>query len=141
MTAKADCIFCGIAAGNIPCTKVYEDEHVLAFLDIGPVSDGHTLVIPKRHFDRLDQCPDDVLAQISRVAGHLVEPIAKAVGADGYNVLCNNGAAAGQVVEHVHVHIIPRKSGDGVFNRWPAFQYPDGKAAAIADKIKKNLKI
>jgi histidine triad (HIT) family protein len=141
MTAKTDCIFCGIAAGRIPSIKVYENSHVLAFLDIGPISDGHTLVIPRAHFDRLDQCPAELLAEMAKVLGMLGGPVAKAVGADGYNVLCNNGAAAGQVVEHVHFHIIPRKNGDGVFNRWPAYKYPDGKAAAIAEKILQNLKL
>lgn len=133
------CVFCEISAGRIPCTKLYENEHVLAFLDIGPISDGHTLVVPKAHYDRLHQCPPDVLAELARVVGFLAEPVARAVQADGYNVLNNNGSAAGQVVEHVHVHIIPRKTGDGVFDRWPAYKYPLGKAEAIAEKIKKNL--
>ncbi|NLK41086.1 MAG: HIT family protein [Planctomycetes bacterium] len=133
------CVFCEISAGRIPCTKLYENEHVLAFLDIGPISDGHTLVVPKAHYDRLHQCPPDVLAELGRVVGFLAEPVARAVQADGYNVLNNNGSAAGQVVEHVHVHIIPRKTGDGVFDRWPAYKYPPGKAEAIAEKIKKNL--
>ena len=141
MTAKTDCIFCGIAAGRIASIKVYENNHVLAFLDIGPISDGHTLVIPKAHFDRLDQCPAEVLAEAAKVLGRLGGPVAEAVGADGYNVLCNNGSAAGQVVEHVHFHIIPRKSGDGVFSRWPSYKYPDGKAVAIAEKIVQNLKL
>lgn len=140
MTGKAECVFCGIAAGKIPCTRVYEDDRVLAFMDIGPISDGHTLVIPKAHYERLDQSPAEVLAETAAVIGRLAGPVAEAVGADGYNVLCNNGSAAGQVVEHLHFHIIPRKAGDGVFNRWPAFQYPQGKAEAIAEKIKEKLK-
>lgn len=141
MTAKADCIFCQIASGRVPCTKVYENDHVLAFLDVGPISDGHTLVIPKAHYQRLHECPAEVLAEVARVVGQLCRPVAEAVQADGYNVLCNNGPAAGQVVEHVHYHIIPRKSGDGVFNRWPANKYPEGKANAIAERIIQNLNL
>jgi histidine triad (HIT) family protein len=139
MTVKPDCIFCQITAGRIPCTKVFENENVLAFLDIGPISDGHTLVIPKAHYQRLHECPGEVLSEVAKVIGQLGGPVAGAVQADGYNVLCNNGSAAGQLVEHVHFHIIPRKTGDGVFNRWPANKYPEGKANAIAEKIRHNL--
>ncbi len=135
----AECIFCEIAAGRIPSAKVYENDHVVAFLDVGPISDGHTLVIPKTHYDRLHQCPADVLAELAKTAAFLAGPVVEAVGAEGYNVLCNNDAAAGQVVNHVHVHIIPRKKGDGVLNRWPSYTYPEGKAQQIAEKIKQNL--
>ncbi len=135
----SECVFCEIVAGRIPCTQVYENDKVLAFLDVGPISDGHTLVIPKAHYDRLHHCPTEVLAEVAKVVGLLAHPVAEAVGADGYNVLSNNAPAAGQVVEHLHVHIIPRKSGDGVFNRWPAFKYPSGKAESIAEKIKQKL--
>ena len=140
-TSKADCVFCGIAAGRIPSVRVFENGQVTAFLDIGPISDGHTLVIPKAHYGRLDECPADVLAELAKVIGFLGRPVAEAVGAEGYNVLCNNGSAAGQVVEHVHFHIVPRRTGDGVFGRWPAFQYPEGRAAEIAAAIKNNLPI
>ena len=137
----SECIFCKIAAGQIPCIRVYENACVLAFLDIGPISDGHTLVIPKAHYDRLDSCPAEVLAEVAKVVGALAKSVAEAVGAEGYNVLNNNGVAAGQVVNHLHLHIVPRKSGDGVFHHWPAFQYPPGRAEAIAEKIKQKLTI
>jgi len=134
-----DCVFCKMVAGQIPVTKVYEDEVVLAFLDIGPISDGHTLVIPKRHFGKLHQCPPELLGRFSSRLGKIAGAVAAAVNSDGYNLLCNNGKAAGQVVEHLHFHIIPRKAGDGVFDRWPAYNYPEGKAEQIAEKIRKNL--
>lgn len=137
----SECVFCAIAAGKIPCTKVYENDQVLAFMDIGPISDGHTLVIPKPHYERLHDCPPELLAEVAKAAGLLADAVKTAVGAEGYNVLCNTGSAAGQVVGHVHFHIIPRKSGDGVFNRWPAYKYPDGKAQQIAEIIKQNLKL
>ena len=141
MTTKAECVFCSIVAGGIPCTKVYESDQVLAFLDIAPISEGHTLVVPKVHCQCLHDCPAEVLAETAKTVGMLSGPTVAAVGADGYNVLCNNGPAAGQVVGHLHFHIIPRKTGDGVFNRWPAYPYPEGKALAIAGKIKEKLKI
>jgi len=134
-----DCIFCKIAAGQIPCTKIYEDDVVLAFLDIGPVSDGHTLVTPKEHFEKLDHCPAEVLSRISNCLGRICKAVTEAVGAEGYNVLCNNGRAAGQLVGHVHFHIIPRNSGDGVFDRWPAYEYQKGRAEEIAKKICEKL--
>ena len=134
-----NCIFCKIIAGQIPCLKIYENDCILAFLDIGPVSEGHTLVVPKKHTTCVDQTDPEIMSEIGKVLPALAASIREAMGADGYNVLCNNGASAGQVVEHMHVHIIPRKVNDGVFNQWPSFQYPDGKAAAIAEKIQQNL--
>jgi len=133
------CLFCRMVAGQIPVAKVYEDDVVLAFLDIGPLSDGHTLVIPKRHFEKLHDCPADLLGQVCSRLGKLAGAVTAAMNCDGYNVLCNNGRAAGQLIEHLHFHIIPRNAGDGVFNRWPAYKYEDGKAGEIADKIRRNL--
>ena len=136
---KNDCIFCKMAAGQVPVTKIYEDEIVLAFLDIGPVSDGHTLVIPKQHFEKLHDCPPQLLGQVCSCLGRIARAVEVAMSSDGYNVLCNNGRAAGQLVEHLHFHIIPRNSGDGVFNRWPAYKYQQGKIEEIAAKIRRSL--
>ncbi|MBE0535870.1 MAG: HIT family protein [Phycisphaerae bacterium] len=137
--AEKTCVFCSIVAGEIPCVKVYEDASVLAFLDVAPVSEGHTLVIPKRHFETLDQCPADVLSEIMVCAGKLARAVVAAADADGYNALCNNGKAAGQVVGHVHLHVIPRCAGDGIFARWPAGKYGLGRAEDIAAKIREKL--
>ena len=134
-----DCVFCKMVAGQIPVTKIYEDEVVLAFLDIGPVSDGHTLVIPRQHFERLHDCPPQLLGQVGSRLGKIAGAVAAAMKSDGYNVLCNSGRAAGQLVEHLHFHIIPRNTGDGVFDRWPAYEYEKGKIEAIAAKIHENL--
>jgi histidine triad (HIT) family protein len=136
---KDDCIFCKMVAGQVPVTKIYEDENVLAFLDIGPISDGHTLVIPKQHFEKLHDCPPQLLGQVSSHLGGIARAVAVAMNSDGYNVLCNNGRAAGQLVEHLHFHIIPRDSGDGVFDRWPAYKYQEGKIESIATRIRENL--
>ena len=134
-----DCIFCKMAAGQIPVTKIYEDQVVLAFLDIGPISDGHTLVIPKQHFEKLHDCPAELLSQVGSRLGKVAKAVAAGMNSQGYNVLCNNGRAAGQLVEHLHFHIIPRNTGDGVFNRWPAYEYEQGKIETIAAKIRENL--
>jgi histidine triad (HIT) family protein len=134
-----ECVFCRMAAGEIPVAKVYEDEAVFAFLDIGPISDGHTLVIPKRHCANLHECEPEVLAEVALRLGRIAGAVAAAMDADGYNVLCNNGAAAGQVVEHLHFHIIPRKIGDGVFTQWPSYRYRKGQIEEIAARIRRNL--
>ena len=111
---KNDCVFCAIAAGEIPCFKVYEDELVLAYLDINPFSEGHTLVIPKAHTTGLLDTPDEtlaaLLARVKKVAAHLKT----ALGCDGFHILQNNGAAAGQTVGHIHFHIVPRRNGDPI---------------------------
>lgn len=134
-----DCIFCKIAAGQISSAKIYEDDDVLAFLDIGPLSDGHTLVIPKQHFEKMHQCPEVVLGKIFSKIGIIAKAVFSAMDADGYNVLCNNGRAAGQLVDHLHFHIIPRNENDGVFNRWPSYSYEAGEVEKIAGEIKKKL--
>ena len=105
---KNDCIFCAIAAGEIPCFKIYEDDETLAYLDINPFSEGHALVIPKRHAADISEIGEDALAalvlRVKKVATHLKE----ALPCDGFNILQNNGEAAGQTVKHVHFHIVPR---------------------------------
>jgi len=111
---KNNCIFCAIAAGEIPSFKVYEDDDVLAYLDINPFSKGHTLVIPKEHSTGLLATDDAklavVIARVKKVAAHLKEKL----GCDGFNILQNNGEAAGQTVFHLHFHIVPRWNGDKV---------------------------
>lgn len=134
-----DCVFCKMVAGHIPFVRIFEDDAVLAFLDIGPISDGHTLVIPKQHFENLHDCPSELLGRVCSHLGRIGGAVRKAMNAEGYNLLCNNGRAAGQLVNHVHFHIIPRNAGDGVFNRWPSYKYEDGKIGIIADKICRNL--
>ncbi|HPD45722.1 MAG TPA: HIT family protein [Anaerohalosphaeraceae bacterium] len=133
------CVFCSIMRGDVPCVKVHEDAAVVAFLDIGPISEGHTLVVPKMHCETLDQCPADVLAQVVGLAAKIAPAVVSAVQAEGYNLLCNNGRAAGQLVGHLHFHLIPRHTQDGVFARWPAGKYLPGRAEEIAAKIREKL--
>ena len=137
--SENDCVFCKIVAGQIPVTKIYEDEVIFAFLDIGPISDGHTLVIPKQHFERLHDCPAELLSNFASHLGQIAKAVAAAMNSDGYNVLCNNGRAAGQLIDHLHFHIIPRNTGDGLFNRWPSYKYDAGRIEQIAAKIRENL--
>lgn len=134
-----DCLFCKMVAGQIPVTKVYEDDVVLAFLDIGPISDGHTLVIPKQHFEKLHDCPAELLSKVSSRLCRIAGAVSAAMNCDGYNLLCNNGRAAGQLIEHLHFHIVPRNTGDGLFSRWPSYKYKEGKIEAIATQIRENL--
>ena len=134
-----ECIFCAIASGKLDSFKIYEDDDILAFLDVGPLSDGHTLVIPKQHFEKIHQCPDAVLGRIFSKIGIIAKAVFVAMDSDGYNVLCNNGRAAGQLVEHLHFHIVPRNENDGLFNRWPSYSYQAGKAEKIASEIRNKL--
>jgi len=134
-----DCIFCKIAAGEIPAVKIWENDSAVAFLDIAPVSDGHTLIVSKQHYKTLDECPPEYLAKMLSEVGKIAKAVTEAVDSEGYNFLCNNGRAAGQLVDHLHFHIIPRNQGDGILKGWPSSEYPEGRAEEIAEKIKKNL--
>ena len=97
--AAENCIFCKMVAGYVPVNKIYEDDVVLAFLDIGPVSDGHTLVIPKQHFEKAHECPPELLCQIASRLGKVAAAVIAGMNVDSYNILCNNGRSAGQLVE------------------------------------------
>lgn len=134
-----DCVFCKIVAGKIPSYKIYEDNDILAFLDIGPISDGHTIVIPKEHYENIHSCSELVLSAIASKLGLICRAVIAGVDVDSYNVLCNNGQSAGQVVGHLHFHIIPRKSSDGVLSRWNVKKYQQGQAEIIAEKIKSKI--
>ncbi len=113
-----DCIFCKIISGDVPCLKVYEDQHTLVFMDIAGDVDGHMLAVPKKHVTSLLDCDADTLrhlmAAVKQVACHCVNRC----GYDGVNLLNASGESAGQSVPHFHIHIIPRKTGDGV-DAWP----------------------
>ena len=136
----ADTIFAKIITGAIPCHKLYEDERVLAFLDINPVSRGHALVIPKEPAETLDQLSDDSAAAIGRVLPRIGRAVLKATGAYAFNVLQNNQALAHQAVMHVHFHIIPKyDDGSGLGLGWHPGKL-DGEAgkqlaAAIVAKL------
>ena len=109
-----DCIFCKIIAGDIPSIKVFEDGNTLAFMDINPLSEGHLLVVPKKHFTTLFDADDDSLAQTVSVVRKLAVALQKALGIDSLNLLQANGRWAVQSVPHFHFHVIPRREDDGV---------------------------
>lgn len=131
-----NCIFCKIAAGEIPCAKIYEDELVLAFLDLNPVAPGHTLVVPKAHaVTLLDLAPGFGEAALRGLAA-VGQAQMRALGAEGFNCLQNNFPAAGQEVLHLHWHVIPRKPGDGLAFTWIPGNYESNDAMlALAEKL------
>lgn len=128
-------IFDKILDGEIPCHKVYEDEHVLAFLDVGPLSEGHTLVIPKERKAFLHELSDESAAAIGRVLPRLARAVMKATGAGAYNVLQNNGAEAHQAVFHVHFHIIPRAGEAGLGVGWRPGKLGNDEGAELARRV------
>ena len=135
-----DTIFSKILRGDIPCHKVYEDDHVLAFLDIGPLSYGHTLIIPKEEAATLDQLSDDASAAIGRVLPRLCRAIKAVTGVEQFNVLQNNGHMAHQAVFHVHFHIIPKPSVDrGLGMEWPAGKIDPQEAGKLAAALNKEV--
>jgi len=130
-----DCIFCKIVKHEQEASIVYEDDKVIAILDIAPISKGHTLVLPKEHHGTFLDLPDDLARDVNQVTKKLTSAIKKATGADGVNVTTNIHPAAGQTVPHAHFHIIPRYHGDG-FERWPQGKYEEGEMEEYSEKIK-----
>ena len=131
----SDTVFAKIIRGEIPCHKVYEDEHVLSFLDVGPLSVGHTLVIPKEPAVTLDQLSDEASAAIGRVLPRICRAVMQATGAMAYNILQNNGSEAHQEVMHVHFHIIPKLGEQGLGIRWTAGKLDAAAAERMATAI------
>ena len=132
-------IFGKIIDGEIPCHRLYEDEHVLAFLDIGPLSAGHTLVIPKERVAQLHELSDEAAAAVGRILPRLCRAVMKATGCTAYNILQNNGAAAHQEVFHVHFHIIPRIDDAGLGLGWNAGSLEPEEAAKLTGRIQAAL--
>jgi len=108
-----ECLFCQIVKGKIPSEVIFENKRVLAFLDVNPCSNGHTVVIPKKHYEKLSQIPDKEVKNLFIVVVKLAGKIQKQMKASAFNIGINDGEFAGQVIPHVHVHIIPRYKGDG----------------------------
>ncbi|MFA5184311.1 MAG: HIT family protein [Patescibacteria group bacterium] len=128
------CVFCQIVSGEIPSYKVYEDDQVLAFLDIYPASPGHTLVITKKHYQNLEETPEGELADLMIKVKRIGRLLKDKLGVVGYNISENNDPVAGQEIPHIHFHIIPRRAGDGL-GPWPKIDYKEGEAAAILKKL------
>ena len=139
MSEHQPTIFDKILSGEIPSHRVYEDDHVFAFLDIGPLSAGHTLIIPKERKAHLHQLSDEAAAAVGRVLPRICRAVMKATGATAYNVLQNNGLAAHQVVMHVHFHVIPKFGEAGLGILWPAGKLEGVTAASLLDKMHQAL--
>jgi histidine triad (HIT) family protein len=130
-----DCIFCKIISGELPCYKVFSDENCTAFLDLFPATSGHTLLVPRSHHEVLETMPPEEVSAVFARVPLLGKAIKAAVGAPSYNLLVNNGREAGQVVPHVHIHIIPRKPGDGLI------RHPGGGPRLEPDKAEPLLRV
>ncbi len=133
-----DCLFCKIVAGEIPATKIYEDESTLAFLDTNPVNPGDTLVIPKKHSRNIFDIEKEDLLNVTNNIQKVAKAIKEGLNPDGINIISNNEPAAGQVIFHSHTHIVPRFTGDG-FKHWKGTAYEEGEGEKVAKKIKSEL--
>ncbi len=134
-----DCLFCKITKGEIPSTKIYEDENSFAFLDTTPVNPGHTLLVPKKHSRNLFDTNDETLQQLAPTLKKLSIAIKEGTKADGINIHINNEPASGQVIFHTHMHIIPRFADDNL-KLWSGKKYNEGEMEEVVGKIKQQLR-
>jgi histidine triad (HIT) family protein len=134
-----DCIFCGIAAGEIPASMVYEDEHTLAFMDLGQVNPGHVLVATQTHVENIFGLDDELAAAVFRTTARVARASRAAFGAPGMNLFQANGTAGGQTVFHFHVHVLPRWEDDGMSLSWPVKNPPRETLEVYAEKVRKAL--
>lgn len=132
-----NCIFCKIAAGDIPSATIYEDEDFRVILDIEPASKGHALILPKEHYANLYELPEELSTKVMIVAQKVITKMTDILGCDGYNVLQNNGACAGQTVYHYHMHLIPRYEGDDVTIGWKPGSLTDEWKQTIVEQMMK----
>lgn len=136
---KENCIFCKIAAGEIPAATLYEDDTFRVILDLGPASKGHALILPKDHYANIYEISDEVAGKAIILAKKMAGAMTEALGCDGFNVLQNNGEAAGQTVFHFHIHLIPRYKDDQVGLTWEQGVLTDEIKEEIMSKVKKYL--
>jgi histidine triad (HIT) family protein len=135
---KLKTIFEKIVSGEIPCDKLYEDEHTFAFMDINPNTRGHSLVITKKPYENIYEIPDEIASELFKSVKKISSAIKKALDADGINIVMNNDAGAGQIVFHAHIHIIPRFQNDhGYYGK--KYKYKDGEKELIKNKIVAEL--
>jgi histidine triad (HIT) family protein len=130
-----ECLFCKIIKGDVPSHKVYEDDKFIAFLDINPVTPGHVLVVPKEHYNNILDADDDIMCEIGKILKKVSQAVCRGVGTDDFNLMQNNGEGGGQVINHLHWHIVPRYPDDGL-KLWPGYPYPEGEDVIVAEKIK-----
>ena len=133
-----DCIFCDIASKISEAEIIFENEKVIAFLDINPVNYGHSLVIPKKHFDNFLTIPNNELTELTKLTQYIAGSVKRALKADGFNIISNNGMSAGQSVFHFHYHIIPRYENDFLM-RPRTIQYKQNEIGIYSEKIKESI--
>lgn len=136
---KDDCIFCKIAAGEIPSRKIYEDKDLIAIMDLNPTSKGHSLIIPKEHCTNIYDIDEDIAAKVMKTAKKLATKMTVALNCDGFNLLQNNGETAGQTMFHFHMHLIPRyKDADNNMLKFTSVSFSDEEMDTIRDQIIKD---
>lgn len=136
---KDDCIFCKIAAGEIPSRKIYEDKDLIAIMDLNPTSKGHSLIIPKEHCTNIYDIDEDIAAKVMKTAKKLATKMTVALNCDGFNLLQNNGETAGQTMFHFHMHLIPRyKDANNNMLKFTSVSFSDEEMDAIRDQIIKD---
>jgi len=135
----SDCVFCKIVNQEIPSYTIYDDDDIKAFLDINPSVPGHTMVIPKHHYDSFQETPPEVMSKVASVVQKIAPAILKAVGADAYNFTNNCGRAAGQIIMHTHFHLMPRRSDDGK-KLWGGKEGDKEEMTELKNKITEELK-
>ncbi len=132
---KMDCLFCKIVKGEMPAKKVYEDDSVIAFLDINPANPGHTLVVPKKHTETIADIEDSDLEKVIVVVKNIAKKLKDELDTAGLNIVQNNGKLAGQLVSHIHFHVIPRFAGDQVIITYQRAQVDENKMEEIRKKL------
>ena len=135
----SDCVFCEIAAGNIPAHKVYEDDHILVIMDAGHVNPGHSLVLAKSHAETMMDLEEEIAGRAFRVANRVAKAVDRAFAPEGVTILQANRPAGFQTVGHFHLHVLPRAAGDGVELTWPAKNPPSETLAANAARVRQAL--
>lgn len=134
-----DCIFCKIINGDIPSNKVFENDNFIAILDAFPANEGHTLIIPKKHFENIFEIDEETLKEGYAIAKKIANSIKKSLNIDNINILQNNGALAGQTVNHFHIHVIPRIENDNVIIKSSPVNIDNDKIKQIIENIKENI--
>jgi len=130
-----NCIFCKLAAGDIPTNSLYEDDKFRVILDLAPATKGHALILPKDHFANLYEIPDETAGEVMRLAKKMAVVMTEKLGCDGFNLLQNNGEAAGQTVFHFHMHLIPRYAEDGKILEWDKLEMTQEELEAIKNTV------
>ncbi len=133
------CVFCKIVRGEIPSARVLETAHAVVFLDINPLNPGHTLLVPRSHHAHLEELPEELAAHAGSLLPRLCRAVKAATGAEGLNVIINNGAVAGQIIDHCHWHIVPRFANDSIHWRWPQGKYSGDELSQMKSRIEQEI--